>query len=227
MPLRLRRGRRAAGTRPHRAALEERMLRIGLTGGMGTGKSEAAARLEELGAHVIEADRLAHELVEPGHPVLERLVERFGAGILDGEGGLDRRALAELAFASEESTRALNETTHPALVDAIVRRVEEAERDDPDGVVVVDAALLVQWDVLDMFDVVLLVTAPTELRVERLVRAGYSDEDVAARMRSQLGDAEMLAAADVVIENDGTLEELRSAVDTFWSTLPAEPEEQR
>ncbi|MFH1690503.1 MAG: dephospho-CoA kinase, partial [Candidatus Eisenbacteria bacterium] len=100
------------------------------------------------------------------------------------------------------------------------RRVEELERRHPGGVLVVDAALLVQWDVLDMFDVVLVVHAPGELRTRRLVDGGFEEDDVRRRMRSQLPDDAMLAAADTVIENEGTLAELRAAVEGFWGALP-------
>jgi dephospho-CoA kinase len=101
-----------------------------------------------------------------------------------------------------------------------VRRSEGLERQSPSGVLVVDAALLVRWDVLDLFDIVLIVHAPRELRVSRLVEAGFGEEDVRRRMRSQLSDDVMLAAADVVIENGGSIEELRAAVDDFWESLP-------
>jgi dephospho-CoA kinase len=203
------------------------MLRIGLTGGIGSGKSEVAARLRELGADVIEADEVARELVAPGTPLLDELVRQFGDGILRPDGSLDRRALAGIAFASDEALEALNECTRPPLVAEIVRRSEELERERPGGVMVVDAALLVQWGVLDMFDVVLAVRAPEGVRVARLAAAGLSEEDSRARMRSQLSDAEMAAAADEVIDNEGTLENLRTAVDAFWKTLGTQTKEER
>lgn len=203
------------------------MLRIGLAGGIGSGKSEVAARLSELGADVIEADAVARELVAPGTPLLGELVRQFGDGILRPDGSLDRRALAGIAFASGAALEALNESTRPPLVAEIVRRAEELERKRPGGVMVVDAALLVQWGVLDMFDVVLVVRAPEDVRAARLAAAGLSEEDARARMRSQLDDAEMSAAADVVIDNDGTLEDLRRAVDAFWETLGEEGKEDR
>ena len=195
------------------------MFRIGLAGGMGSGKSEVAARLSELGALVIEADAVARDVVAEGTEVFAAIVDAFGESVLADDGGLDRGALAAAAFSSEERTGVLNAITHPALIGEIVRRSEELERDGPSGVLVVDAALLVQWDVLDMFDVVLLVRAPTELRVRRLVEAGFEEEDVRRRMRSQLPDDVMLAAADVIIENEGSVEELRVAVDDFWESL--------
>lgn len=202
-------------------------MRIGLAGGIGSGKSEVAARLSELGADVIEADAVARELVAPGTPLLEKLVGEFGDGILRPDGSLDRRALAGIAFASDEALGALNESTRPPLVAEIVRRSEALERERPGGIMVVDAALLVQWGVLDMFDVVLVVRAPEDVRVARLTAAGLSEDDARARMRSQLGDEEMSAAADVVMDNDGTLEDLLRAVDAFWETLAEKREEGR
>lgn len=196
------------------------MFRIGLTGGMGSGKSEVAAVLRELGARVVDADAVARELVARGSAVFEAIVDAFGTSVLAPDGSLDRGELAALAFSSEERLAVLNGITEPALIDEIMRRVEELERRHPGGVLVVDAALLVQWDVLDMFDVVLVVHAPGELRTRRLVDAGFGEDDVRRRMRSQLPDDATLAAADKVIDNEGTLEELRAAVEEFWGALP-------
>jgi dephospho-CoA kinase len=194
---------------------------------MGSGKSEVAARLRELGALVIEADAVARDMVAEGTDTLAAIVDAFGESVLADDGGLDRAALADIAFSSEERTNTLNAITHPPLIREIVRRSEELERRSPSGVLVVDAALLVQWDVLDLFDTVLVVHAPIELRVRRLVDAGFVEEDVRRRMRSQLPDDVMLAAADVVVENEGSIEELRAAVDDFWESLPGNQREDR
>lgn len=202
------------------------MYRIGLAGGMGSGKSEVARRLRELGAHVIEADAVARDLVSAGGDVLAEVVDAFGESVLDENGELDRRALARVAFASDSALAVLNSITHPPLVGEIVRRAEELERDDPNGVLVVDAALLVQWDVLDMFDSVLIVEAPVELRVQRLSGAGFSEEDARRRIGSQLPDEVLSAAADAVILNDGTLDELRAAVDRYWDSLRLDARQQ-
>jgi len=201
------------------------MFRIGLAGGMGSGKSEVAARLSELGALVIEADAVARDIVAVGTEGHAAIVDAFGESVLTADGSLDRRALAAAAFSSEERTGVLNAITHPALIDEIVQRSERLERRNPQGVLVVDAALLVRWDVLDMFDVVLVIHAPMELRVSRLLEAGFGEEDVRRRMHSQLPDDVMLAAADVVIENGGSIDELRAAVDDFWESLPGNSRE--
>lgn len=196
-----------------------KMFRIGLAGGIGSGKSEVAARLREHGALVIDADLVARELVSPGSPLLEALVEEFGDVVLNEDGSLDRDGLAAIAFASQPALTRLNETTRPALIAEILRRSEELERERPDGVLVVDAALLVQWGVLDLFDIVLVVRSDEETRVARLVDSGYQEKEARARMRSQLAESELAAAADVIIDNSGTRAELREAVDRFWGTL--------
>ena len=203
------------------------MFRIGLAGGMGSGKSVVASMLAAHGARVIEADDVARELVESDPEVLGELVSSFGPEVLDESGRLNRRALALRAFESGAALAFLNEITHPPLVRELIRRTEDTEREDPDGVLVVDAALLVQWDILDLFDVVLVVEAPPETRVARLVAGGFEESDARSRIASQLPDEDMRAAADEVIVNDGTLEELRRAVDRFWSSLPLLSKEER
>jgi dephospho-CoA kinase len=201
------------------------LFRIGLTGGMGSGKSVAAIRLSERGCGVIEADAVARDLTAAGTDVLAAIVDAFGSSVLTEDGALDRRALAAEAFSSEDRTEALNAITHPALVREIVRRIEDAERADPDGVLVVDAALLVQWDILDLFDLVVVVQAPVEIRIDRLVAAGFGEGDARRRMASQLSDEEMRAEADVVLVNDGSIEELKRAVDELWRSLPIHTKE--
>jgi dephospho-CoA kinase len=203
------------------------VLRIGLTGGMGSGKTEVARMLAAHGARVIEADAVARELVSPGSSVLDDIVRAFGPGVLDDGGELDRRALARAAFSSEDSVRLLNSITEAPLVDELVRRAFEMERDDPAGVLVIDAALLVQWDVLDLFDVVVAVDSPVETRIGRLVADGFTEEDARRRIASQLPVEELRAAADIVITNDGSMEDLRRAVDRFWRSLPHHSEEDR
>jgi dephospho-CoA kinase len=196
------------------------MYRIGLTGGIGSGKSEAARVLAGLGAVVVTADELARRLVEPGSPVLARIVDAFGGGVLRGDGTLDRKRLASLAFGDAANLALLNEVTHPPLVAAIIERLEALDRERGEGVAVVDAALLTEWDVTDLFDLVLLIAAPVEVRVARLVDAGYAEADARARIEAQLPEERLREVADHVIENAGTLEELRRTVVALWRTLP-------
>jgi len=196
------------------------VFRIGLTGGIATGKSEAARCFERLGALVIRADDVARELVEPGGEALVALAAEFGAGILTPDGTLDRARLARLAFASKGATARLNAILHPPLVEEIVRRLEKTESVRERGVVVVEAALLAEWDVLDLFDLVAVVRAPLEARLARLERTGRGREDALARIGAQLPEADLLAAADAVIENDGTLGRLEAEVRRIWDLVP-------
>ena len=196
------------------------MYRIGLTGGIGSGKSEAAGVLADLGAVIVTADELARRLVEPGSPVLAKVVDTFGPEVLAGDGTLDRRRLAALAFGDPTRLALLNAITHPPLVAAIIERLEELDRIGSEGVAVVDAALLTEWDITDLFDLVLLVSAPIETRVARVVGSGYTEADARARIEAQLPEERLRDAADRVIDNASTLDELRSAVEGLWRTLP-------
>jgi dephospho-CoA kinase len=195
------------------------VLRIGLTGTIGSGKSEASAILREFGAHVIDADDVARRVVAPGSEILDRLVEAFGREILADDGTLDRAGLAALVFGVGDELRKLNEIVEPPLVAAILDEVEVLERKSDRGVLVVDAALLVQWDILDTFDVILVVEAPRDVRLARLASEGLSEADATARIKAQLTEEEFRRAADVVVPNSGTIEELRSRLRTFWSEL--------
>lgn len=201
------------------------MFRIGLSGGIGTGKSEVARLLGERGAVVIRADDVARELVAPGTDIFRALVGGFGESVVAADGTLDRRRLASLAFASEPGVRRLNEIVHPPLVDALIHRLEAVERERARGVVVVEAALLVEWDILDLFDLVLVVRAPLEARLERLARGGLTRDEALARMRAQLPEEDLLEAADAVVENDGPLARLAAQVDGIWRSLPIEERE--
>jgi dephospho-CoA kinase len=198
------------------------VFRIGLSGGIGTGKSEVARLLGERGAVVLRADDAARELVEPGTDVFRALVAEFGESIVAADGTLDRRRLAGLAFGSGPGLARLNEIVHPPLVQALILRLEEIERERARGVVVVEAALLTEWDVLDLFDLILVVRAPLEARIERLARGGLTRDEALARMRAQLPEESVLETADTVVENDGPLSRLAAQVDAIWRTLPVE-----
>ena len=203
------------------------MYRIGLTGGIGSGKSEAARVLADLGAAIVTADELARKLVEPGGPVLSRIVDAFGGEVLRSDGTLDRGRLAGLAFGDPAKLAVLNAITHPPLVAAIIERLEELDRTGPEGVAVVDAALLTEWDITDLFDLVLLIRAPREVRVARLAAAGYAESDARARIEAQLPDERLVEAADRVIDNATTLDDLRGAIEELWRTLPPNKREER
>ena len=190
------------------------MLRIGLTGGIGSGKSTVSALLAARGAVIVDADRIAREVVEPGTPGLARVVETFGEQVLAADGSLDRAALAAVVFADPEARRQLDGIVHP-LVRA--RASELAAAAPPDAVVVNDVPLLVETGQASSYDLVLVVEADPETRVSRLVQRGLTAEDARARMEAQASDGQRRAVADVVLDNSGTPEELAEQVDRFWA----------
>lgn len=192
------------------------MYRIGLTGGIAGGKSEVAATLRSLGAHVLIADEISRDQARPGTPVLEELVDEFGRGVLREDGTLDRGGLGRIVFADPARLSRLNEITHPPLVEAILREMEDLERERSEGVLVVDAALILDWDMADAFDLVVAVRAPLEARIERLVRGGLTESEARARIEVQISDDRFAKAADVMIDNDGSLEDLRVKVSELW-----------
>jgi dephospho-CoA kinase len=197
-------------------AAGDRLMIVGLTGGIASGKSEVDRELERLGAPVIDADEVARCVVLPGMPALKTLVEHLGDGILDDSGNLDRPALAEIIFNDASRRMLVNSITHPAIFQEMSRRVtryaeEKSEDDVP--VVVLDAALIVDTGVTGVFDMLIVVTADEETRLRRLVEERAMPVDEArARISSQFGDAKRLELADIVIENNGSLEELRGHV---------------
>ena len=194
------------------------MLLVGLTGGIGSGKSAVARMLEDRGAVVFDADVLAREAVAPATPGHEAVVERFGPNVLLPGGDLDREALASIVFADPAARRDLEAIVHPE-----VRRLfaEGCERyQGTDAVVVFGAPLLVETGMHTAFDVLVVVSAPVEQQVERLMRErGMSEAAIRARVDAQLPLEEKAAAADVLIDNAGTLEELERQVDRVWNEL--------
>jgi dephospho-CoA kinase len=193
------------------------MLRIGLTGGIASGKSTAAARLAELGATVIDHDLLAREAVAPGSDGLARVAAEFGADVIGRDGTLDRSALGAIVFADPEARSRLNAIVHPIVL-RLADDAEAAVRTDDRGAVVVhDIPLLVETGQAADFDLVLVVHASEEVRVERLMRErGLSRVQALARIRAQATDEDRLAAATVVLAGGSTVHDLRRQVDTFW-----------
>ena len=196
------------------------MYRIGLTGGIGCGKSEVAAVLRDLGAKIVVADTIARDVVGVGTPALARIVEAFGSGVLSEDGTLDRRKLAAIAFSDPERLSTLNDVVRPPLVEAILSEIETLEQAGGGGVVVVDAALLLDWDISDAFDLIVTVRAPLDKRLSRLVADGLTGGEARARIDAQLPDERFAEAADVVIDNEGTLADLRERVAGVWAELP-------
>lgn len=190
------------------------MLKIGLTGGIASGKSLVSARLRELGAVLIDADALAREVVEPGTPGLAAVAAEFGAGILDGDGRLDRARLGSIVFAEPDRREALNAIIHPRVRERAAAMLGTAKRGD---IVVQDIPLLVETGQGSSFHLVLVVDAPDEERIRRMTEIrGMTADDAVARMAAQASRDERLAAADVVLDNSGSVEDLTELVDTLW-----------
>jgi len=192
--------------------------RLGLTGGIGSGKSTVGALLEQRGALLIDADQLARAVVAPGEPALAEIVDRWGAGMLLADGSLNRAALAAVVFADPAERAALEAMTHPRIVAR-----SEALLASSDSIVGVHmAALLLEAGAADRCDGIWLVTAPEEVRIRRVVaRDGVEPTAVQARMQSQWPDSKKQALVDVVIDTDCSLDELEERVDAAWSLLLA------
>jgi dephospho-CoA kinase len=193
------------------------VLTIGLTGGIGSGKSAAAARFVELGAVVVDADAVARQVVEPGSEGLAALVEAFGPGILQPDGSLDRPALAALAFADASRRAVLDGITHPRISERTAQLVTAA-RESGASVLVYDVPLLVEKEMAPAYDQVVVVETPLDLRLERLEGRGLGREDALARMAAQATDEERRAVADHVLDNSGDLAALHAQVDAVWRT---------
>ena len=195
------------------------MRRVGLTGGIGSGKSEVARRLAAAGATVIDSDLLARDVVAPGTDGAAAVIAAFGPGIAPG-GVLDRAALGRVVFADSAARRRLEAIVHP-LVRARARELEATARtSNPDGVVVHDIPLLVETGQADAFDVVVVVDVDPAVQLDRLVRLrGLTFEDAAARIAAQATREARLAAADEVLDNNGSLDSLAAQVDALWGRL--------
>lgn len=193
------------------------MLRVGLTGGIGSGKSEVTRRFAELGAEIIDADRLAREVVAPGTPGLAAIVEAFGPGMLDHDGGLDRERLAQVVFHDPASRELLETIVHPLVRAETARRMAAVP---PEAIVINDVPLLVETHRVPLYEVLIVVTASPQTQLDRLVRLrGMTPEDAQARIDAQLPLAEKVAVATHVIDNDGDLDQLQPQVEQVWRGL--------
>ena len=198
------------------------VVRIGLTGGIGSGKSSVAKLLAAHGAHIVDADAVAREVVERETPGLAALVEAFGPSVVHPDGSLDRAALAEVAFASAEGKATLNAITHPL----ITQRTGEVMASVPhDAILVHDIPLLTELGLRDGYDLVVVVDCPNDIRVHRLLERGLTEDDARARIAAQATREQRLAIADVVIDNSGGWEELSAQVDVLWQRITAEATE--
>ncbi|MFD7104041.1 dephospho-CoA kinase [Streptomyces celluloflavus] len=193
------------------------MVKVGLTGGIGAGKSEVSRLLASYGAVIVDADRIAREVVEPGTPGLAAVVEEFGAGVLAPDGTLDRPKLGGIVFADPERLKALNAIVHP-LVGA--RSAELEASAGPDAVVVHDVPLLAENGLAPLYDLVIVIDAAPQTQLDRLVRQrGMTEDEAKSRMAAQASREQRLAIADLVIDNDGPLAELEPQVREVWERL--------
>ncbi|HUP73804.1 MAG TPA: dephospho-CoA kinase [Acidimicrobiales bacterium] len=190
---------------------------VGLTGGIGSGKSTVAAMLGALGAFVVDCDGLGRQVIEPHGRAYARVVERFGPGIVREDGQIDRGALAAIVFRDEDQLAALNAISHPAIDAEIAERIADAPTDQ---LVVLDMAVLVETDLgAGQYDTVVVVETPLEVRLARLAQRGMTEDDARARIASQATDDQRRAVADYVIDNGGDIDDLRDEVATLWDAL--------
>lgn len=196
------------------------MLKVGLTGGIGAGKSEVSRLLDSLGAVIVDADKIAREVVEPGTPGLAAVVAEFGEEILAPDGTLDRPRLGSVVFADSERLAALNAIVHPLVGERSAELERQAEEADGSAVVVHDVPLLAENKLAPLYDLVVVVDASPGTQLDRLVRLrGMTEDEAAARMAAQASREQRLAVADIVIGNDGPLEDLRARVREVWEEL--------
>jgi len=208
------------------------MLKVGLTGGIASGKSVVGEMLIALGAHLVQADRIAHQLMLPGQPVYNEVVRHFGGGILNPDLSVNRAKLAEAAFGKAPSSAAsrigeLNRIVHPAVIRSQEEWMEEVGRQDRQAVAIVEAALIIEAGAAKRFDRLIVVTCSDQQRTARFAARQKLDLDaarkeVARRMAAQLPEAEKIKAADFVIDNSGSLDQTREQVRQVWEKLRTE-----
>src|SRR5512143_163582 len=193
------------------------MLKVGLTGGIGSGKTTVSAMLRELGAHVVDADVLAHEALEPRTPGYKKAVCIFGKRIVGSDGRIDRRALADVVFADPEKRHLLERIVHPSVFAGFDRMVDELKEKEPDAVVFFDAALLIETGAHMQMDRVVVVWCTPETQMKRLVeKCGLTHHEAELRIVSQMSMDEKRGHADYVVDNDGTLDETRAQVERIY-----------
>ena len=198
------------------------MIKLGLTGGIASGKSAVAGMFQHKGAFIIDADKIAHEVIEPDKPAWEEIVARFGKEILSTEGLIDREKLAAKVFKDESSLKELNAIVHPRVSERfseIARELKEKNR--PPEVVVYDVPLLIEAGMHKMMDAVVVVSTDREKQKERLQnRNGFSEAEAEERLAAQMPLEEKKTYADYIINNEGTLSNTQKQVDEFWSVIP-------
>lgn len=198
-------------------------MNIGLTGGIATGKSTVARMLADKGAAIIDLDRIAREVVEPGQPTLARIAERFGQAVLQPNGSLDRKRLGAVVFADAAERKALEAIIHPAIRAVMKEQMAEYAAREPDRPVVVDVPLLFESGLAHNFDRVMVVYVPRELQKSRLLeRDGLTDEEAERRLSAQMPIEDKKRQADILIDNSGNEAHTAEQVDRFWrETVPS------
>jgi dephospho-CoA kinase len=192
-------------------------MNIGLTGGIATGKSTAARLLTERGAVVVDLDRIAREVVEPGQPALQQIAERFGPSVLLEDGALDRKKLGAIVFSDAAERKALETITHPAIRAVMKARMTHYETTEPDKLVVVDVPLLYESKLEGYFEQVMVVYVPRPTQLRRLMeRDGLSAEEADKRLQAQMDIEEKKQRADILIDNSGSLAETAEQIARFW-----------
>jgi len=201
------------------------MLKVGLTGGIATGKSLVASIFAELGAHIIDADRIGHELMAPGEPVYDEIIKRFGTEIMNPDKTVNRAKLAELAFDQRRPRiYELNSLLHPGIIQRYEKRMEEIAAREPNAIVMLEAALLLEAGLRRRFDRIIVVSCKPQQRIERWEKRVQVDADAARRevtrrMMAQAPDEAKIQAADYVIDNSGSIEETRKQIEKVFATL--------
>jgi dephospho-CoA kinase len=201
------------------------MLKVGLTGGIATGKSLVGSMFAELGAHIIDADKIGHELMAPGEPVYEEIVKRFGSEILNPDKTVNRGKLAELAFDQRRPRiYELNSLLHPGIIQRYEKRMEEIAAREPHAIVMLEAALLLEAGLRKRFDRIVVVSCKPQQRIERWEQRQHVDaesarREVTRRMMAQAPQEAKIQVADFVIDNSGTIEETRAQVEKVFAEL--------
>jgi dephospho-CoA kinase len=199
------------------------MLHVGLTGNIASGKSHVAKIFAELGAHIIDADRIAHQLLLCGTETYHRIVRAFGEQIVGTDREIDRKKLGQIIFFDEEKRKTLNQLTHHDVGAAILRRIHDLEQTFLSGIIIVDAALMVETGSYKMYDRMIVVTCDRSLQIARLMSRDHLDNEAAtARMNSQLPIEQKLKLADYTIDTSGTLKQTRDQVEAIYRDLPVQ-----
>ena len=202
------------------------MIIAGVTGTIGTGKSTVARMFAKLGAFVIDHDKISREVVEPGKPAWQTIVDSFGKDVLNADRSINRQALAGIVFSDPAKLQKLNSIVHPAVLGEDRRRVEEMKRIDPDGLIIKDVPLLLEAgpEIAHLLvEKIIVVFASPDVQLKRLIARGMPEEDARNRIRTQLPVSEKTGYADFVIDNDGTLDDTMQQVKDIYSKLMGRP----